>query len=105
LFLCNDIIISATAIHFLALSCDNAFRISPKTLGGDFIQEGADNIDLNTETIDGKNTMHSMARAVFQVVKTLQFLLSHGLRHWSKTVSLQCKKHKYQMHEGFQLNV
>jgi hypothetical protein len=23
----------------------------------------------------------------------------------SKTVSLQCKKHKYQMHEGFQLNV
>jgi hypothetical protein len=24
LFLCNDIIISATAIHFLALSCDNA---------------------------------------------------------------------------------
>jgi hypothetical protein len=32
-------------------------------------------------------------------------LLSHGLRHWSKTVSLQCKKHKYQMHEWFQLNV
>jgi hypothetical protein len=24
LFLCNDIIISATAVHFLALSCDNA---------------------------------------------------------------------------------
>jgi hypothetical protein len=34
---------------------------SSKTLDGDFIQEGADNIDLNTETIDGKNTMHSMA--------------------------------------------
>jgi hypothetical protein len=33
------------------------------------MQEGADNIDLNTETIDGKNTMHSMARAVFQVVQ------------------------------------
>ena len=30
------------------------YGISPKTLGGDFIQEGADNIDLNTETIDGK---------------------------------------------------
>ena len=30
------------------------YRINPKTLGGDFIQEGADNIDLNTETIDGK---------------------------------------------------
>ena len=33
------------------------YGISPKTLGGDFIQEGADNIDLNTETIDGKNTI------------------------------------------------
>jgi hypothetical protein len=43
--------------------------ISPKTLGGDFIQEGADNIDLNTETTDRKNTMHSMARAVFQVMQ------------------------------------
>jgi hypothetical protein len=31
------------------------YGISPKTLGGDFIQEGANNIDLNTETIDGKN--------------------------------------------------
>ena len=28
------------------------YGISPKPLGGDFIQEGADNIDLNTETID-----------------------------------------------------
>ena len=45
------------------------YGISPKVLGGDFIQEGADNIDLNTETIDEKNTMHSMARAVFQVVQ------------------------------------
>jgi hypothetical protein len=31
------------------------------------IQEGADNADINTETIDGKDTFHSMARAVFQV--------------------------------------
>jgi hypothetical protein len=45
------------------------YGINPKTLGGDFIQEGADNIYLNTETIDGKNTMHSIARAVFQVVQ------------------------------------
>jgi hypothetical protein len=36
------------------------YGISPKTLCGYFIQEGADNIDLNTETIDGKKTMHSM---------------------------------------------
>jgi hypothetical protein len=28
LFLCYDIIISATAIHFLALSCDNALTSS-----------------------------------------------------------------------------
>ena len=45
------------------------YGISPKPLGGDFIQEGADNIDLNTETIDGKNTMRSMARAVFQMMQ------------------------------------
>jgi hypothetical protein len=45
------------------------YGTSPETLGGDFIQGGADNIDLNTETIDRKNTMHSMARAVFQVVQ------------------------------------
>ena len=31
------------------------------------IQEGADNVDIYTETIDGKDTFHSMARAVFQV--------------------------------------
>jgi hypothetical protein len=35
----------------------------------DFIEEGADSIDLNTETIDGKNTMHSMARGGFQLVQ------------------------------------
>lgn len=35
--------------------------------GGSLIQEGSDNIDINTETVDGKNTFHSMARAVFQV--------------------------------------
>ena len=45
------------------------YGISPKPLDSDFIQEGADNIDLNTETIDEKNTMHYMARAVFQVVQ------------------------------------
>jgi hypothetical protein len=30
----------------------------------------ADNIDLNTETIDGKDTFHSMARAVFQTCRS-----------------------------------
>ena len=39
------------------LSCDD---------GGHLIHEGEDNIDINPETIDGKNTFHSMARVVFQ---------------------------------------
>lgn len=34
--------------------------------GGSLIQEGADNVDINCETIDGKGTFHSMARVVFQ---------------------------------------
>ena len=38
----------------------------PRPQGGCLIQEGDDNIDINTETIDGKNTLHSMARVVFQ---------------------------------------
>ena len=42
--------------------------IIPIREGGGLIQEGADNIDINTETIDGKNTFHSMARAVFQIL-------------------------------------
>jgi hypothetical protein len=40
--------------------------IVPVCQGGCLIQEGADNIDINTETIYGKDTFHSMARAVFQ---------------------------------------
>ena len=31
------------------------------------IQEGTENVDINAETIDGKDTFHAMARAVFQV--------------------------------------
>jgi hypothetical protein len=34
--------------------------IRPITQGGHLIQEGSDNIDINTETVDGKNTFHSM---------------------------------------------
>ena len=40
--------------------------IVPVCQGGCLIQEGADNIDINTEIIEGKDTFHSMARAVFQ---------------------------------------
>jgi hypothetical protein len=39
--------------------------IVPVCQGGCLIQEGADNIYINTETIDGKDTFHFMARAVF----------------------------------------
>ena len=63
--------LSSAANHEIAkseVSCI-PYGISPKPLDRDFIQEGADNIDLNTETIDGKNTMHYMARAVFHVVQ------------------------------------
>ena len=38
----------------------------PRPHGGLLIQEGDDNIDINCETVDGKGTLHSMARVVFQ---------------------------------------
>ena len=41
--------------------------IIPFTSTDSLIQEGSDNIDINTETVDGKDTCHSMARAVFQL--------------------------------------
>mgnify|MGYP007024910540 CR=1 FL=1 len=44
--------------------------IRPISEGGRLIQEGSDNIDINAETIDGKNTFHSLARAVFQIKST-----------------------------------
>ena len=34
--------------------------------GGYLIHEGDDNVDINVETIDGKNTFHSMGRMIFQ---------------------------------------
>ena len=41
-------------------------EITPKTEGGTLIQEGDDNVDINVETVDGKNTYHSMDRVLFQ---------------------------------------
>ena len=41
-------------------------EIIPRTEGGTLIQEGDDNIDINVETVDGKNRYHSMARVLFQ---------------------------------------
>ena len=36
------------------------------------IQEGDDNVDIQTETIDGFNTLHVMARVSFQYPSTCQ---------------------------------
>ena len=41
------------------------------------IHEGADNVDINAETIDGKDTFHSMARAVFQVCEEINGETEH----------------------------
>ena len=38
----------------------------PISQGGALIHEGDDNIDINTETLDGKDTYHSIARVIFQ---------------------------------------
>ena len=38
------------------------YRIMHVSYGGQSINEGDDNIDINAETIDMKNTFHSMAR-------------------------------------------
>ncbi|KAK3085631.1 hypothetical protein FSP39_006444 [Pinctada imbricata] len=43
------------------------YGIVPCSGQSTLIQEGADNVDINAETVDGKDTFHSMARAVFQV--------------------------------------
>ena len=42
----------------------------PITDGGRLIHKGDGNIDINAETVDGKNTFHSMARVVFQEEST-----------------------------------
>ena len=40
--------------------------IIARNKGGNLIHEGDDNIDINAETIDGKDTFHVMARVTFQ---------------------------------------
>ncbi len=47
----------------------NGVTSIPVSSGGKLVHEGDDNVDINTETIDGKNTFHSMARVVFQQQK------------------------------------
>ena len=36
------------------------------TVDCSLVQEGDENVDINCQTIDGKNTLHAMARLLFQ---------------------------------------
>ena len=67
--------------------------------GGHLSHEGEDNIDINAETIDGKNTFHSMARVVLQersadspaTTRTaIEHKKSKSLAPCQQTESLQC---------------
>lgn len=61
--------------HFLTITAENELEenstvyvpsgIIHRDNGGGFIQEGDDNIDINTKTIDGKNMYRVMARVLF----------------------------------------
>ena len=55
-------------------------------------QEGADNIDINTETVDGKNTFHSMARTVFQI------------RHYAVDLNISQSKKKRSQERSVQIS-
>jgi hypothetical protein len=70
--------------------------------GGCLIHEGDYNIDINAETIDGKNTFHSMARVEFQQqsvhqIQELEFACIQHRRNKSLPASaeaeflMQCK--------------
>ena len=59
---------SSVTHHEIKHSNDDRYipsGIRPITQGDHQIHEGSDNIDINAETVDGKNTLHALARAVF----------------------------------------
>jgi hypothetical protein len=60
--------LTSAANHEISKSQSGLFIPNGICGGGGFIQEGSDNVDLNTETIDGKTTFHAMARAILQVI-------------------------------------
>jgi hypothetical protein len=60
--------------------------------GGGLIQEGADNININIETVDGKNTFHSVARAVFQI------------RHYAVDTNISQSKKKRSQERSIQIS-
>ena len=51
------------------------------TVDCSLVQEGDVNVDINCQTIDGKNTLHAMARVLFQEQATdkapTQFVVKH----------------------------
>ena len=42
------------------------FSVQWISLDCSLVQEGDDNVDINCQTFDGKNTLHAMARVLFQ---------------------------------------
>lgn len=64
-------------------------EIIPRTEGGTLIQERDNNVDINMEIVDGKNTYHSMARVLFQE-QPLAHSPSEAKLKWSSQRSLQC---------------
>lgn len=59
-----------SAANYELNKCDTAYIPTGLILaneGGKLIQEGDDNLDINTQTVDGKNTFHVMARVLFQI--------------------------------------
>ena len=62
---------------FLTSAADNKLRhmqngmyipssMDITTVDCSLVQEGDVNVDINCQTIDGKNTLHAMARVLFQ---------------------------------------
>ena len=68
------------------------------TDGGYLIHEGDDNVNINAETVGGKNTFHLMATVIFQEQSTdspatRKISIKHGK---SKSLPL-CEQSKYHM--------
>ena len=63
--------------HFLTSAAENELyhvenciyissSIDITTVDRSLVQKGGDNVDINFQTIDGNNTLHAMARVLFQ---------------------------------------
>ena len=72
------------------------YGLTPCHAGGAFIQEGANNIDINCRTIDGKGTFHAMARVVFQQQATNVHRNHQRIPH-SRSKTLRPNENKIQI--------